>query len=73
MIMETTAAIFLDVFGFRGVCEECGGPIWWMKNKRNQLSMYTVNLIEHKHETSHKKEPVKKMIEQERRSPGGTW
>jgi hypothetical protein len=49
MIPETDVASFLDIFGFRGNCKECQEPIWWVRNKKSQIVMCTVNLKEHKH------------------------
>ena len=68
-VKKTQVAVFLDFVGFRGVCKECQEPIWYIRDKRNNTPMYTVELVEHKHEK--KKEPVEKIIEQEKRSPGG--
>jgi hypothetical protein len=69
LIKETDAAGFLDFVGYRGICKTCKEPIWWIKSKKNNLLMYLVTLEEHKHSTP--KLPVKKMLEQEKRSPGG--
>jgi len=70
MIAKETIA-FLDFIGYRAHCKTCQTPIWYIRDKRNNTPMYTVDLTEHKHEK--KKEPVEKIIEQERRAPGGKW
>ena len=67
MIAETTAATFLDFFGYRGNCKECNESIWWLRNKKSQIVMYTVNLIEH----VHAKPKGKPKTDEVRREPGG--
>jgi len=66
LVNETTIAAWLDIFEYRGVCKECGEPIWFVKTKKNQIVMYTVSLTEHKHD-----KPKKPPIDEIRKAPGG--
>ena len=69
MIPETTIAQFLDFIGYRGNCKECQKPIWWIRDKKNQTPMYTVNLQKHEHA----KQKPKPKPDEIRRQPGGEW
>jgi hypothetical protein len=74
-IEQSDTEAFLDTVGIRECCLYCTEPIWSVKDKRNQLRNYTVDLKRHEHEKTEQKhgETVKHRIENERRSPGGTW
>jgi hypothetical protein len=72
MISESAIYAFLDRFGYIEKCKKCGIVVWRMIDKHVQPHLYTSELVEHSHEES-KPHQVKKLIETERRSPGGTW
>ena len=72
-VAETTIAAFLDRIGWRGVCKVCHEPVWYVWNRKapDRPIAFTVQLQEHKHDGP-KQQPIKKMIEAEKRAPGGS-
>jgi hypothetical protein len=76
MIDPLDAIALLDFIGHREACwyPLCSEQIWSVHGKgKGGLRNYTADLKEHKHGDKLKKAEVKKLIENERRSPGGTW
>jgi hypothetical protein len=72
MASEHTITDFLTRFGYVEKCHKCGVTIYRMIDKKVQPHLYTADLKEHSHDES-KPHPVRKLIDQERRAPGGVW